>query len=121
MSDLRKPVGAGLLAALGLVGLYLSIVRIGSASWPHTVELLLADWYLVVAVASGFGIQMGMFTHFRRLVADRAVRPATAMAAGGTATSTTSMVACCLHHLADVLPVIGLSGAAIFFTTYKVP
>lgn len=43
------------------------------------------------------------------------------MAASGTATSTTSMVACCLHHLSEVLPIIGLSGAAVFFTTYKVP
>src|SRR3990172_8080086 len=122
MSNIRRPAATGVLGAVALIGLYLGIVRFGSNSWPHAVELLLTDWYLVAAVATGFGIQIGLFTHLRRLLrANGGVRSATAMAAGGTATSTTSMVACCLHHLADVLPVIGLSGAAVFFTTYKVP
>src|SRR3990172_9801334 len=117
-----RPIAVGLLGGLALIGLYLAVVRIGSASWAHTVELFLTDWYLVAAVATGFSIQIGLFTHLRRLIRESGgVRSATAMAAGGTATSTTSMVACCLHHLAEVLPVIGLSGAAVFFTTYKVP
>jgi Cu+-exporting ATPase len=120
--DLRRPVAAGALGALALVGLYMGIVRIGSASWPHVVELLLTDWYFVAAVATGFGIQIGLFAHLRQVVRqNHGARSAATMAAGGTATSTTSMVACCLHHLADVLPIIGLSGAAVFFTTYKVP
>ena len=122
MSNIRRPAATGVLGAVALIGLYLGIVRFGSNSWPHAVELLLSDWYLVAAVATGFGIQIGLFTHLRRLLrANGGVRSARAMAAGGTATSTTSMVACCLHHLADVMPVIGLSGAAVFFTTYKVP
>ena len=122
MRDVRRPATAGLLAASGLVGLYVGIVRVGSASWAHAVELLATDWYLVAAVATGFGVQIGLFTHLRRLIRQRAgLRSATAMAAGGTATSTTSMVACCLHHASEVLPAIGLSGAAVFFTTYKVP
>ncbi len=122
MTSVRRSVAAGLLGAAGLVGLYLSIVRIGSASWAHAVALLATDWYLVVAVATGFGVQIGLFTHLRRLIRQRAgLRSAAAMAAGGTATSTTSMVACCLHHLSEVLPVVGLSGAAVFFTAYKVP
>jgi uncharacterized protein (DUF302 family) len=31
------------------------------------------------------------------------------------------MVACCAHHVADVLPLIGLSGAAVFLAQYKIP
>jgi len=31
------------------------------------------------------------------------------------------MVACCAHHLADVLPLLGLSAAASFLATYKIP
>jgi hypothetical protein len=38
---------------------------------------------------------------------------------GGT--SVTSMVACCLHHVTDVLPVLGLSAAATFLTRYQRP
>ncbi len=29
------------------------------------------------------------------------------------------MVACCAHHLTDVLPMLGLSSAALFLGTYK--
>ena len=38
---------------------------------------------------------------------------------GGT--SVTAMVACCLHHVTDVLPVLGLSAAATFLTRYQRP
>ena len=31
------------------------------------------------------------------------------------------MVACCVHHVTDVLPLVGLSGAAIFLNEYRVP
>jgi hypothetical protein len=31
------------------------------------------------------------------------------------------MLACCVHHVADVLPLLGLSGAAVFLAQYKVP
>lgn len=29
------------------------------------------------------------------------------------------MLACCAHHLADLLPVVGLAGAAAFLGAYK--
>jgi hypothetical protein len=31
------------------------------------------------------------------------------------------MVACCLHHLSDVVPLLGVSGAAAFLLEYKAP
>jgi len=42
------------------------------------------------------------------------------MGAGG-GTSTAAMVACCLHHVADLLPLLGLSAAASFLAAYKIP
>jgi hypothetical protein len=30
-------------------------------------------------------------------------------------------LACCAHHLADILPIVGLSGAAVFLNAYKAP
>lgn len=41
--------------------------------------------------------------------------------AASTGTSTTAMLACCAHHLADALPVVGLSGVAIFLNDFKEP
>jgi hypothetical protein len=31
------------------------------------------------------------------------------------------MVASCAHHVADLAPIIGASGAAVFLTDYRVP
>jgi Na+/phosphate symporter len=38
---------------------------------------------------------------------------------GGT--SVTAMIACCFHHVTDVLPILGLSAAATFLTRYQRP
>ena len=40
------------------------------------------------------------------------------MGAGGT-TSTVAMVACCVHHVTDVLPILGLTAAATFLAKYQ--
>jgi hypothetical protein len=42
------------------------------------------------------------------------------MGASGSA-SATAMVACCIHHVTDVLPILGLSAAASFLTRYQRP
>ena len=31
------------------------------------------------------------------------------------------MVACCAHHVVDLLPLVGLSAAAVFLNAYKTP
>jgi len=117
-----RAAGVGLLGAAGLLGFYLVVVWLGSKSWSHAVDLLLTDRYYVAAVAAGFGIQIGLYAYVRRLLrGDHGLKSSTAVAAAGTGTSTTSMIACCLHHVADVLPVVGLSGAAVFLSNYKIP
>lgn len=114
------PVGAGALAGFLLVGLYLGLV-----SWAqglsHARDLLWGDRYFVAAIAGGFGTQVALFAHVRRLLSRRARGTAAAATATGTGTSTAAMVACCAHHLTDALPLLGLSGAAIFLNDYRIP
>jgi hypothetical protein len=31
------------------------------------------------------------------------------------------MLACCAHHLVDLLPLVGLSAAAVFLNAYRTP
>jgi hypothetical protein len=35
--------------------------------------------------------------------------------------STVAMAACCAHHVADVLPLVGLTAAATFLANWKIP
>lgn len=117
----RLPIAVGLTAAIALAGIYLGIVTVAQ-SWDHAVELFITDWYFVLAITAGFGTQVGLFTYIRTDILTRGQTGSTVAVTGaGTGTSTVSMLACCAHHLTDVLPLVGLSGAAIFLTDYRVP
>ncbi|MBI4234344.1 MAG: hypothetical protein HY686_07885 [Chloroflexi bacterium] len=115
------PVLVGLSGAGILILLYLGIVT-WAQGWAHALELLSKDRAFVAAIAVGFGVQLGLYSYLR-LVVHHAVRLAmpTAATGVGTGASSAAMVACCLHHVTDVLPVVGLSGAAIFLNEYRIP
>jgi hypothetical protein len=114
------PLIAAVMAGAALVGLYLGLVT-WAQGFGHATDLLWGDRYFVAAIASGFGLQAGLFVHVRRLLSLRARGSASAGTAAGTSTSTAAMLACCAHHVTDALPVLGLSGVAIFLGDYRVP
>lgn len=115
------PILGGVVGAVLLTGLYVAIVGIAQGL-DHAMELLTGDWYFVIPIVVGFGVQVGLFVYVRRGMHLREGTGSTTVLAGaGTGTSTVSMVACCAHHLTDVLPIIGLSGAALFLNDFRGP
>ena len=42
------------------------------------------------------------------------------MPGASASTSTLAMAACCAHHVTDVLPLVGLSAAAVFVAEYRI-
>lgn len=112
------PLAGGLLGAAAILALYLGLVTLTSGSWQHARELLAQDRWFVALIVLGFGVQAGLFVHLRRnLHAHRGG----AMTAASGGTSTAAMIACCAHHVTDVLPLLGFSAAAVFLAQYKVP
>lgn len=112
-------IALGVLGALALVGVYLGIVTWAQGA-DHALELLWSDRLFVGFISAGFGTQVGLFTYVRLLQRAMA-RESVALAGAGTAASSVSMVACCAHHLADVLPIVGLSGIAMFLVEWRTP
>lgn len=112
----RRPILFGLLAALGLLSLYLGAITVAQG-WDHALQLLAEDRWFVGAIAIGFGTQVGLFTRLRWGHSRAAARGV----AASTGTSTAAMLACCAHHLSDALPILGVSGATIFLELYKMP
>lgn len=109
----------GLAASGALLVFYLALVSLLSQSWDHALSLLAEDRWFVIPIVLGFGVQAGLFTHLRAL---HSLSKAPAAVTGSSAgMSTAAMVACCAHHVSDVLPLLGLSGAALFLAEYKVP
>jgi hypothetical protein len=113
---LQRPMIFGLLAIVGLLVFYLGVITLAQG-WGHAIEQLADDRWFIGVIAFAFGTQVGLFTCLRGIHG--------AGAAGGvavsTGTSTAAMLACCAHHLADILPIVGVAGAAALLNTYKVP
>lgn len=113
------PILFGLLGTAGLLVLYLGLVSLAQG-WEHAIGLLADDAWIVGPILVGFGVQVGLYTYLKTVV-HAAVRGTGALAGAGGGTSTAAMVACCAHHVTDVLPLVGLSVAATFLAEYRIP
>lgn len=117
MSIKTRSLIAGIAGAAALLSLYFVIVTLAQ-SFSHAVETFSKLWLWIAALVAGFGTQVGLYYYIRASLAQRhAEATASVAAAGGM--STTAMVACCAHHLSDVLPLIGLSAAAVVLVKYQ--
>ena len=112
-----KVMLAGIGAALVLLGLYFGALTLVSG-WDFTLEQFLTYRYFIVALAVGFGVQVGLFVHLKALV-QGARNQGVVLATSGTA-STAAMVSCCTHYLANIAPIIGAAGLVTFATQYQV-
>jgi Cu+-exporting ATPase len=108
--------GAGLTATVILLSLYFGVLTLVSG-WSFTVQQFGAYSSFLVALAIGFGIQVGLFLYLRRAV--EAAGSAKVMVATGT-TSGAAMVSCCTHYLVNLLPVLGATGLISFVGQYQV-
>ncbi|OGO49751.1 MAG: hypothetical protein A2W37_09145 [Chloroflexi bacterium RBG_16_63_12] len=115
------PLGAGVLGAVFLTGVYLGIVSLAESP-KHALDLFWQDKAFVIPIILGFGTQVGLYTLLKKeLYMPLHVPAGGATTAAGGGMSTMAMVACCAHHVADVLPLVGLTAAATFLANWKIP
>src|SRR5574338_997848 len=114
------PVGAGFLGALFLTGLYFGIVS-WAESPEHALEFFWQDRWIVIPIILGFGVQVALYVILKKrlFVPVASVGPSGMLTGAGGTTSTIAMVACCAHHVTDVLPILGLTAAATFLAQYR--
>jgi hypothetical protein len=114
------PVGAGLAGAVFLSALYFGIVS-WAESPQHALELFWEERWIVIPIILGFGVQMALYTILRRRLFVPVMNTGSSGALTGASgtTSTLAMVACCAHHVTDVLPILGLTAAATFLANYQ--
>ena len=114
------PIAFGFAGMLTLTGIYFGIVSLAESP-SHAIELFLEDRWIVVPIILGFGIQVALYVIMKKRlfipVAD--VGPSGALTGAGGGVSATAMVACCAHHVTDVLPLLGLTAAATFLAEYR--
>jgi P-type Cu+ transporter len=107
----------GAIALSVLLGIYFGALTLVSG-WGFTVSQFNEFGPFIVALASGFAIQVGLFLRLRQLTMDH--HHANQIVAASGATSTVAMLACCTHYLANVLPVLGAVGLVSIVAQYQV-
>lgn len=110
----------GIAGSAAILSLYFAILTL-SNSLNHAVEELRVIGGWIALLVLGFGIQSGLFAFIHGAIKERAGTKATASMATAGGVSTTSMVACCMHHVTDIFPFLGASAAAVFFVQYQTP
>ncbi|HEY5670535.1 MAG TPA: hypothetical protein VIS10_11095 [Anaerolineales bacterium] len=113
-------VGAGLAGMLFLSSLFFGVVS-WAGGLEHAASLFWQDRRFIVPIILGFGIQTGLYTILKKqlFLPTAKVGPSGVLTGTGGATSTAAMVACCAHHVTDVLPILGLTAAATFLAQYR--
>jgi hypothetical protein len=120
MSLKQRPVVMGFTASVALLIVYFGIVSL-SESFEHAILQFRELWYWITLLVIGFGIQVGLYSYVRAALRAMEIAGATTSLAAASGVSTTSMVACCAHHLTDVLAIIGLSALSAVLATYQLP
>ena len=105
------PILAGILTALGMFSLYVSILTVFQ-DFAHALQQTSQDWLWVGLVSFGFGAQIGLYVYLRLVISAAKAIGATIATGAGTTTSTLGMLACCAHHLTDLAPLVTLTGAS---------
>lgn len=107
---------AGLAALTTLLVLYTLIVT-SLSGWTLAEQQFSSTWYFIISLAVGFGLQVGLYSYLKQSLAQMQAS-GRVVAVSGT-TSTTAMLACCAHYLANVAPLLGLAGVISLVAEYQ--
>ena len=111
-----------------IAGVYFGILT-WAQGWESALQIFMPNRAYVIPIWISFGTQAALYSilRFRLFLPvtssghSRAWTSIKGVMGTSGGTSVTAMVACCLHHVTDVLPILGVSAAATFLTRYQRP
>jgi hypothetical protein len=118
-SLLRNPFIFGAGTGILVILFNISTASLSEGSLQKGYQIFLTNGIFVFLIPLAVSVQMGLFRYHRNMtIGNTAGYEKMGMA--GSATSSLAMVACCLHHVSDILPTIGfLLAASSFLIEYK--
>ncbi len=116
------PLTAFLLGSMLMAAVYFGVIT-WTQGWDYAVSQFLRNRWYILPIFITLGIQAALYSilRFRLFIPTTSTGHTGAMMGASGSTSATAMIACCLHHVTDVLPILGLSAAATFLTRYQRP
>ena len=118
-SRLKNPFVFGGSAGILVILFNISIASLAEGSLEKGYQVFLTNGIFVYLIPIAVGIQMGLFRYHRNITTGNIVG-SEKMGMAGSATSSLTMVACCLHHVSDLLPAVGfILATSSFLIQYK--
>lgn len=113
-AGLKNPYIFGAGAGMLVILFNISIASLAEGSIEKGYLIFLSNGIFVYLIPAAVGVQMGLFRYHRNLTAAN-MAGSEKMGMAGSATSSLTMAACCLHHVSDILPSVGFVLAATSF------
>src|SRR3989344_6192449 len=104
----------GITSFLGLILFNFLFISFLSKSTNFALEQLLNLKFYIIPLALGFSFQVLLFLKIRE-----SIKSSSLLVSGTGAMSTGSMLACCAHHITEVLPFLAFGGLSIFLSNYQ--
>lgn len=114
------PLTAFLLGSTVMAGLYFGILT-WAQGWDYALNQFALYRLYVLPIFISLGVQAALYSilRFRLFIPTVSTGHTGALMGANGGTSVTAMVACCLHHVTDLLPVLGLSAAVAYLARYQ--
>lgn len=113
----RHSLRWGATASGALTGFYVAVLA-ASGGWAHLLDQARTDWWLLTPIIIAFGTQVALSVELRSRYHAQHLGATTG---AGTGASAVGMVACCAHHLVDLVPLLGAAGIAGFLFDWRIP
>ena len=107
----------GLLGSSALLIFYFTVVT-SISGWQFAQDQFSKFWYFILSLALGFGIQISLYTYLKNSIHSKNKSARVLVASGMTSGAT--MISCCAHYLANILPILGITGFITIITQYQV-
>lgn len=118
-SRLKNPLVFGASIGILVILFNISVASLAEGSIEKGYQVFLTNGIFVYLIPLAVGIQMGLFRYHRNITTGN-IGGSEKMGMAGSATSSLTMVACCLHHVSDLLPAVGfILAASSFLIRYK--
>ena len=119
-SLLKNPFIFGAIIGILVILLNILIASLAEGSFGKGYQVFLTNGIFVYLIPLAVGVQMGLFRYHRNLTTDKKLCGSEKVGITGSATSSLTMLACCLHHVSDLLPAVGfILATSSFLIQYK--